>query len=98
MSKKEAYEKQLEGQLNEWKATIDKYKAEAQQISGESQAKYYEQIEALEARRKAAQHKLNEFKDKSGDAWEDMKAGMDSAWHSLGNAVRSASSRFKDAA
>lgn len=96
MNKKEAYEKQLEGQLEEWDATIDQYKAKAKQASGEAQAQYYEQIEALKAQQKTAREKLNDFKNKSGAAWEDMKAGMESAWDSLGNAIRSAASRFDD--
>jgi Flp pilus assembly pilin Flp len=42
-----------------------------------------------------AGNKLTELKDAGDDAWEDLKAGIDSTWDSLGNALKSAASRFK---
>jgi len=42
-----------------------------------------------------ANSKLAKRMEASDDAWEDLKAGMDSAWNSLGNALKSAASRFK---
>ena len=34
-------------------------------------------------------------KEADKDAWEDLEAGTESAWDSLGEAVKSATSRFK---
>ena len=39
--------------------------------------------------------KLDELKAAGDDAWEDLKAGMDSAKDSLGKAVDKAISRFR---
>ena len=94
MSMKDAYEKKLQGQLDEWKAEIDKLKTKADSAEADAQLKYYKQIEELRAMQEAAGQKLDELKQAGDDAWEDLKAGMDSAWDSLSSAVKSATSRF----
>lgn len=95
MSMKEAYEKKLQAQLDEWSAEIDKLKAKADGAEGDAQLEYYKHVEELRSMQEAANDKLSELKDAGDDGWEDLKAGLDSAWHSLGNALRSAASRFK---
>ena len=94
MSTKEAYEKKLEAQLREWKNDIDKMKAKADKADAEAKLEYYKQIEELRTKQEAAQKKLTELKSAGGDAWEDLKTGIDLAWKSLGEAVKSARSRF----
>ena len=95
MSMKEAYQKKLQAQLDEWSAEIDKLKAKADSAEGDAQLEYYKKIEELRSIQEAANNKLTELKHASDDAWEDLKAGLDSAWDSLGNALKSAASRFK---
>lgn len=95
MSMKDAYEKKLQSQLDEWRADIDKLKAKADAAEADTQLEYYKQIEELRSMQDTASEKLVELKDASDDAWEDLKAGLDRAWHSLSVSVKSASSRFK---
>lgn len=95
MGKKEAYEKKLQGQLNEWRAEIDKLKARADSAEGDAQLEYYQQVEDLRNRQDVAREKLEELKAASHDSWEDLKAGLDGAWDSLSRSVKSATSRFK---
>lgn len=95
MSMKEAYEKKLQSQLDEWNAEIDKLKAKANKAEADAQLEYYKEIEELRSMQQAANSKLVELKGSSDDAWEDLKAGADSAWDSLGRAIKSAASRFK---
>ncbi|MGD8785393.1 MAG: hypothetical protein PVF28_05480 [Thioalkalispiraceae bacterium] len=95
MSMKEAYEKKLQAQLDEWGLEIDKLKAKADKAEAEVQLEYYKQIEELRLMQEEANRKLAELKEASDDAWEDLKAGIDSAWDSLSNALKSAVSRFK---
>ncbi len=94
MGKKEAYEKKIEAQLKEWKIDIDKMKAKADKADAEAKLEYYKQIEDLRTKQEAAQKKLTELKSTGEAAWEDLKAGIDLAWSSLGEAVKSAKSRF----
>ncbi|MCF8093714.1 MAG: coiled coil domain-containing protein [Desulfotignum sp.] len=94
MSKKEAYEKKLEAQLKEWKTDIDKMKAKADKADAEAKLEYYKQIEDLQSKQEAVQKKLTELKAADESAWEDLKSGIDLAWTSLGESIKSPRSRF----
>ena len=95
MSMKEAYQKKLQAQLNEWSADIDKLKAKADKAKADEQLVYYKQIEELRSMQEEAGSNLAELKESSDDTWEVLKAGMESKWNSLSNALNSAKSRFK---
>ena len=95
MSMKEAYEKKLQAQLDEWNAEIDKLKAKAANAEADVQIEYHKQIGELHSLQKSANGKLSKLKEASDDAWEDLKFGVESACDSLGSAIKSAVSRFK---
>lgn len=95
MSMKEAYEKKLQAQLDEWSAEIDKLKAKADSAEGDAQLEYYKKIEELQSMKENVANKLAELKNSGEGAWVDLKAGIDSAWDSLDKALKSASTRFK---
>lgn len=95
MSLKEEYQKELQEQLDEWSTEIDKLKAVADKAKAGLQVEYHKEIEELRDQQDAAQQKLHELKEESGDAWEDLKTGVELAWAALGAALKSAASRFK---
>ncbi len=95
MSLKDSYEKKLRAQLDEWKLEINVLKAKADKADAEAQLEFYKQVEQLREMQERARNRLDTLRDASDDAWEDMKAGMESAWLSLGTAIKSAKSRFK---
>jgi chromosome segregation ATPase len=95
ISSKEAYEKKLQSELDQWSAEIDKLKARADAAEADAQLEYYRQIEELRSKEEAATKKLEELRQASDNAWEDLKAGIDSAWDSLGSSIKSATTRFK---
>lgn len=95
MSMRETYEKKLEAKLDEWSAEIDKLKAKADEAQADVQLEYYKQIEELRSLQATANKKLVVLAKAGDDAWEDLKAGIESAWDSLGNALKSATSRFQ---
>lgn len=95
MSQKQAYEKKLRAQLNEWNSEIDRLKAKADSAEADAKLEYYKHIEKLRTRQEAARTKLEKLETASEDAWEDLKAGVESAWDDLGQAIRSAATRFK---
>jgi hypothetical protein len=92
---KEAYEKKIEAQMDEWKIEIDKLKAKADKAEADAQIQYYKQIEDIRAKQEAAREKLAELKGAGEDAWEDLKTGLENALNNLKDAVKSATSRFK---
>jgi hypothetical protein len=95
MGMKEEYQKELQGQLDEWGVEIDKLKVVAEKAKSGLQGEYYKEVEDLRCKQLAAQQKLHEVKDASGDAWEDLKEGIEGAWDALSKGVKSAASRFK---
>ncbi|GGB89200.1 hypothetical protein GCM10011352_13980 [Marinobacterium zhoushanense] len=95
MSRKEAYQKKLQAQLDEWDAEINKLKAKADAAEADTRLEYYKHIDELRSMQESVRNRLAELKASSDDAWDDIKAGIDSAWDSLSNALKSAASRFK---
>jgi len=95
MDMREAYQRKIEAQLEEWKAEIKRMKAKADKADADVQVEYYKQIEDLQSKQKVAQKKLKGLKEAGEGAWEDLKSGVELAWESLGEAVKSANSRFK---
>jgi len=95
MSMKEAYKKKLEAQFDEWKVEIDKLKAKANKAEADAQINYHKQIENIRVKQEAVQKKLVALKDSGDEAWEDLKAGLDNAMKNLGDAIKTATSRFK---
>ncbi|WP_255856463.1 coiled coil domain-containing protein [Marinobacterium rhizophilum] len=92
---KDAYEKKMQAQLDEWGAEIKKLKAQADKAKADAQLEYFRQIEELRERQHEAKAKLTEIQQASDTAWEDMKAGAEKARDSLADAMRAARSRFK---
>ncbi|GAA3530254.1 hypothetical protein [Zobellella aerophila] len=95
MSMKDAYQQKLQAQLDEWDAELDRLKAKADKAKADIQVEYYKQIKVLQSRRDEAGKKLTELEQASDEAWVDLKSGIENAWESLGQALKSAASRFK---
>ena len=95
MSKKEAYRKKLEAQLDEWNAKIEVLKAKANKAEASAKVEYHETIEDLQKKRSNAKDKLQELRNAGEDAWEDLKGGLEQSWSDLEAAVKAATSRFK---
>lgn len=95
MDKRDVYEKKMKEKLDQWRDRIDELKVKADQAEAEAKIEYHQQIDKLRAMQRASEEKMRKLRTAGDDAWEDLKAGMDMAWESLGEAVRSAASRFK---
>jgi len=95
MSMKETYQKELQEQLDEWGTEIDKLKEVAGKAKSGLQGEYYKEVEDLRCKQLEAQQKLYELKEEGGEAWEDLKGGVELAWAALADAVKTAASRFK---
>jgi hypothetical protein len=70
-------------------------KTRAEKADADIKPEYYEQIEDLMVKQQAATDKLDGLMSASDDAWEDMKAGVESAWLTLGDAIDRATARIK---
>ena len=91
---KDAYVQQAEAQLEEKRAEIEKLKAQAKKADANARIKLEQEISELEGHREATQKELEKIRKASGDAWKDLKAGLENSARELGDAVRAAASRF----
>ena len=92
---RDAYVKKTKAKLDEWNAEITKLEAKAKQHEADVQMKIEEQIETLKKKRKSTEEDLDKLRQAGEIAWEDLKTGVENAASSLGDAIRSAQSRFR---
>jgi hypothetical protein len=95
MESKEQYREKIEAQVKEWQAKIEELKAKAQQASAEAQLHYEKQMATLRPYIETAKQKLYELRTSSGSAFNEMQAGMETAWNDLKAAWDRAISQFK---
>jgi hypothetical protein len=92
---KQLYQHRMEIQLENLSARIDGLKAKTVQAKASEKIKYYDKIEALTAKQKEANSKLQMLKYTSEDAWQGVKVDVESAVHELQNAFNDALAQFK---
>lgn len=93
---KKAFRDKFKAQLDELSAEIDKLKAQAEQVGASQRMKYYEYVDGLDEKRDKIKKQLSELQDASGDALDELKAGMKDAWQRLAIARKAARARFDD--
>ncbi len=95
MNEKELYRQKMQAQLDEWKAEVDKLKAQTAGASADAQLELNKLIEGLEGKIEEGKTRLAELANASEDAWESIKAGVESAWDSITSAFSDAAAKFK---
>lgn len=95
MNDKELYQQKKQAQLDEWKAEIDKLKAKADIASADAQIKINAQIKTLEHKLDEGNAKLSELIKATGEAYDAVKTGVESAWDTLASAFSDASTKLK---
>jgi hypothetical protein len=96
MSTKEAYKQKIEAELELAQAKLAEFKAQAKSSAADARIKNAKQVDELEQKIIATKGKLKELGEASDDSWEQLKAGVESAWGSLSTAIRNAAAKFKD--
>jgi len=90
----QAFREQTETRLAEYKKEIDQLKAKAEKLGGDTKAKAEQQLTALLQKRDEVSEKLKELSSSSGNAWEQLKSGIDAVMEDLGNAYKKAAAEF----
>lgn len=93
--KRDAYVEMLKEQLDKWNTELDKLEAKADRTRTEGKLEYEKQMADLKERRKDLEDKIDEIQQAGEGAWEDLKAGVEIAWDALGDAIKSATSKFQ---
>jgi len=95
MKSREEYIDSLAAQLKEWSAKIDELETRARAARSDAKISYESQIAQLKGQRDDAMKKLQELKGASSEAWDVLKAGAETAWAEMKNAVAAAKEKFK---
>lgn len=74
---KKAYQEKLDAQLKEWKAEIDKLKAQAEGKSADAKITYQEKIKQIEQKMAYYKEKSSKLKAAGDDKWEDIKKELE---------------------
>jgi uncharacterized coiled-coil DUF342 family protein len=91
---RDVFVEKIKAKLDEWNAEIARLEAKARQQEADTKLKLEEQIETLRKKRKSTEADLDKLCQAGDSAWEDLKSGVESAATSLGEAIKSANSRF----
>jgi len=94
MSSKDAYEKKMDAQLEQWQAEIDKLKAQSKEQSADAEIEYSKKMDELQAQKEATKSKLSEMKKSGEETWEDFKDRLEKSADDLSAGINAAKSRF----
>jgi len=94
MSEKEAYQQKIEARIAEWNAEMDKLRAQAKGLAAEGRIEAESRLQDLTIKKEAAEAKLAELRNAGGDAWQELKSGIDRAVRELDESVKRAVSKF----
>jgi phage host-nuclease inhibitor protein Gam len=93
--KKEELVENYRERMDKVQGQIDSLKQEMNDASASAKQEYREKINSLESRHAELQNKVDEFKNASGEAWKDLKEGVDNAFSDIEDAVKEAKSELK---
>ena len=103
---KEYTQEQKEEYLRQMRAKLDEFNKEIQELQTKAASKAIglkeaskeelsQSMKELAEKKKAAAEKIDELKNASGNAWEDIKTGADLAMDELNKSLEQAVSHFK---
>lgn len=82
-------------QLDEWDKKLDSLMKVAKEAKADLRHDIEAQVEALRAKRAAAQDKRHELRQRGDSAWEDMKEGAEKTWDEMRKAIDNILARLK---
>ncbi|MGW8193314.1 MAG: hypothetical protein ACWGOX_03540 [Desulforhopalus sp.] len=94
MKTKDEYISYLHKKLDDWNRDIDRLMDNVDRIDEKSRTELHQNIQALKNKRDNIEEKISELNQSGGEAWEDIKSGLELAREAMNSAVKSATSRF----
>ncbi|VEP12290.1 conserved hypothetical protein [Hyella patelloides LEGE 07179] len=92
---KQAYQEKVKAQLDKLNTQIDEFKVKSEQAKANAKIEYQDKMAELYTKRDAAQVKLQELQQSSGEAWTEIQKGFEKAWTELSSAWDIAVDKFK---
>ena len=96
MSLKNTYREKMEAQLEEQRARLELLKARAKVAVAAGKIMAYEELADADQKLDALKARLKQLADAGGDAWQEMKGGVEKAWADLSESCKNAARKFKD--
>ena len=93
---KQQYERKLEEGLNELDRKMADLSARIEEAQGTAKERLQAEWKELPPERERARERLDEIKNSSAAAWDDLKAGAQDAFSDLRKSVNQASDRFEE--
>lgn len=90
----QAFHEQMKTMLAKYNDDIDKLQAKVESLEGEAKAKAEQPMAELRQKRDDVSKKIQELSSSSGNAWEDLKSGIDAAMKDLGDAYTKVVAEF----
>lgn len=91
---KEKFGVHLEQQLKDWQHKLDEHKAKAEKQGPDFLARYNAETEKLSSLYEDMRYRLKLLRMSSGDAWGEMRTGIEKAFGELKKSVTSALEKF----
>jgi dihydroxyacetone kinase len=91
---KEDFETHLKASLTEMEKEIDRLHEKGHALKDEAKARWTEKMADLEAKQQVARDKLGEVRKSTGEAWEQLELGAQSAWDDVRKAFQEAAKEF----
>ena len=88
MENQREYINKMAVRLKELESEIEELEQIADKAISETKAEYQQQINELFLKKEAVQSKILKIREAGGNAWEDMKAGVELSWEVFNEAVK----------
>ncbi len=90
----QAFRQGTETKLDEYKKDINQLQEKVETLEGDAKTKAEQQLTALRQKRDEVSEKLKNLSSSGGNAWEDIKTGIDTSMEELGDAYNKAVAEF----
>ena len=90
----QAFREETETRLADYQKEIDQLESKAEELGEDAKERAEERLAALREKRDEVSEKLKELSSSSGEAWEQVKSGINAALKDLGNAYEKAVAEF----
>jgi ElaB/YqjD/DUF883 family membrane-anchored ribosome-binding protein len=91
----EAYQQKARAQLKEMKARMQVFEARAENASADLKIKYQDNLVNWKVRFGDIENRINKLSESSGEAWKDVRTGIDNALGELQSAIQKGTDQFK---
>jgi hypothetical protein len=94
MNTQQEFQEKIDTQITKIQTQIDEFKVKSTLAKADARDAYEEQIVALNTKCEAMRLKSQELKSQGGQAWEEMKDGLETAWNELQDSFNRAVTHF----